>query len=216
VKDVWGIILLFSILVGGIYSGFFTATEAAAIGAFAAFLLMIVTGNLSWASVRRSFTETMEVSAMVFLMLVGSIMFVLFIGVSGLPQLLSKWIVAADLPVSLFVIMVGILYIFLGCFLPTIAMLLVTLPVLLPVLIELNVNLIWFGVIFIKVAELGGITPPFGITVYVVKGVVRDDIALTEIFRGIGWFAAMDVLTIAMLMIFPQISLWLPDTMKGM
>lgn len=213
-KGVWGIAVLFLVLLGGIYTGYFTATEAAAVGALAAFVMMFITRTFQWSKVKTSFLETLEVTAMALLMLVGSALFAVFIALSGLPKMLANWIIAANMPVTLFLIAIAILYIFLGCLLPTIPMMLVTLPVLLPVLIDLDVNLIWFGVIFIKLAEVGGITPPFGISVYVVKGVVGDSIPTETIFRGIGWFVAMDFLTVAILMTFPQISLWLPNLMK--
>ena len=152
---------------------------------------------------------------MLFMMLIGASIFVIFIAVSGLPKMLANLIVSANLSPILFVIVIAILYLFLGCFLDCISILLVTLPILLPVLIDLKINIIWFGIIFIKMAEVGGITPPFGISVYVVKGVVRDAIPLTTIFRGIGWFVATDFLIVAILIAFPQISLWLPNTMRG-
>jgi TRAP-type C4-dicarboxylate transport system permease large subunit len=95
-----------------------------------------------------------------------------------------------------------------------ISMLLLTIPVFLPVLVSLDINLIWFGIIYIKMAEIGGMTPPFGISVYVVKGVVGDEIPLTTIFRGIWWFVITEFVIVAILIAFPQISLWLPMTMK--
>ena len=106
------------------------------------------------------------------------------------------------------------MYFILGCFLPSLSMLLLTLPILYPVLLDMKINLIWFGIIVIKMVEVGGITPPFGIGVYVVKGVVKDEIDLTAIFRGIGWFIVMEMVTLAILMAFPQISLWLPGAVK--
>jgi TRAP-type C4-dicarboxylate transport system permease large subunit len=94
-------------------------------------------------------------------------------------------------------------------------MMLVTLPILMPVLVELKINLIWFGIIYVKMAEVGGITPPFGISVYVVKGVLRDSVPTSTIFRGIGWFVVMDLITVAILMAFPKITLWLPNLIGG-
>lgn len=215
VKGVWGVAILFLVMLVGIYTGFFTATEAAAVSALTAFILMFITRSFKWSRVKASFLETLEVTAMALLMLVGAAVFSVFIGVSGLPKMLANWIVSANMPMPLFMITIMILYLFLGCILPTISMMLVTLPVILPVLVALDVNLIWFGIVFIKTAEVGGITPPFGISVYVVKGVVGDSIPTETIFRGIGWFIAMDILTLAMLLIFPQLSLWLPNLMRG-
>ena len=210
-QGVWGVAVLFVILLGGIYTGFFTATEAAAIGALAAFVILVATGNFKWSSLKASFLETMEVTAMALMMLVGAALFAVFMDVSGLPKMLANWIVAANMPIPFFLITIAILYIFLGCFLPAISMMLVTLPILMPVLVDLNINLIWFGIIFVKMAEVGGITPPFGISVYVVKGVLRDSVPTSTIFRGIGWFVVMDLITVAILMAFPKITLWLPE-----
>jgi TRAP-type C4-dicarboxylate transport system permease large subunit len=109
-----------------------------------------------------------------------------------------------------------VLYLILGCFLPSIASLLLTLPILLPVLIELDVNLVWFGILFIKMAEIGAITPPFGMSLFIVKGVMGNEISLVELYRGIWWYVALEIVTVAILMAFPAISLWLPNTMFGM
>jgi TRAP-type C4-dicarboxylate transport system permease large subunit len=98
---------------------------------------------------------------------------------------------------------------------PSLSLLLVTMPILLPVLIDLNVNLIWFGIIWVKLVELGAITPPFGVAVYVIGAITGDEIPIEDIFRGLGWFVLMDVITIAILMAFPQITLWVPSLMKG-
>lgn len=214
-RGLWGIALLISVLMGGIYTGFFTATEAAAVGAFVAFVLMMISRNFNWSTLRGSLLEMMQVTAMTFFMLLGSIIFVAFISLTGLPKLMTAWIVAAKMPTFLFLITVAVLYIFLGCFLPAMSTLFVTLPILLPVLIELKINLIWFGIIFMKLAELGGITPPVGLAVYLVKAVLGDSIPIGTIFRGIWWFVILDMLLIVILMAFPEISLWLPSTMRG-
>jgi tripartite ATP-independent transporter DctM subunit len=213
-KGVWGIGVLFLVLAGGIYSGYFTATEAAGMAALASFILMFLTGKFTWLAVKTAFVDTLQVSGMTFMLLIGALMFSLFLTVSGLPKAAAAAIVAAQLPVTVFLLMVVLMYFILGCFLPSLSMLLLTLPILYPVLLDLKVNLIWFGIIVIKMVEVGGITPPFGIGVYVVKGVVKDEISLTTIFRGIGWFIMMEMATLAILMAFPQISLWLPSAVK--
>jgi C4-dicarboxylate transporter DctM subunit len=213
-KGLWGIVVLFGVLAGGIYSGYFTATEAAGMSALTAFILMAITGQFKWQVVKTAFVDTLQVSAMTFLLLIGAIMFSFFLTVSGLPKASAAMVVAAKLSPMVFLIMVCIMYFILGCFLPSLSMLLLTLPILYPVLLDMKINLIWFGIIVIKMVEVGGLTPPFGIGVYVVKGVVKDDIELTEIFKGIGWFIVMELVTLAILMAFPQISLWLPSTVK--
>ena len=116
---------------------------------------------------------------------------------------------------AILIFVIAIVYVFLGMFFDALSILLLTMPILLPVLISMEVNLIWFGIIYIKLTEIGAITPPVGLSVYVLKGVVGDKISLAEIFRGIGAFLLMDILTLALLIIFPQISLFLPNTMRG-
>ncbi len=214
-KDIWGITILILLVLGGIYSGFVTATEAAAIGALGAFVLMILAKQLTRATFKDSMLETARTTGMIFLLLVGASIFTGFMAISGVPQKLAEVIVAAELSVGMVILIVCIVYIFLGCFLDSISMMLLTLPVLLPVLKSLDINLIWFGIIVVKLVEIGCITPPFGITVYVVKGVVGNTVSLEDVFRGIWWFLIMEIITLIILIFFPVISTILPDTMLG-
>lgn len=213
--DVWGITVLILLVLGGIYTGFVTATEASALGALGALVLMTAAGRLNVRTFKDSLLETARTTAMIFLLLVGASIFAGFMAISGLPQKLAEVIADANLSVGMVLLIICIVYIFLGCFLDSISMMLLTLPVLLPVLHSLNVNLIWFGVVVVKLVEIGCITPPFGITVYVVKGVVGNTVSLEEVFRGIWWFLLMEILTLVILILFPQISLVLPDMMLG-
>jgi TRAP-type C4-dicarboxylate transport system permease large subunit len=135
--------------------------------------------------------------------------------ISGLPQQLAEFIVEAKLSFAVVMLIICIVFIFLGCFLDSISMMLLTIPVLLPVLNNLDINLIWFGIIVVKLVEIGCITPPFGITVYVVKGVVGNAVSLEDVFRGIWWFLIIEILTLIILILFPQISLILPNMMLG-
>lgn len=214
-KDVWGITVLILLVLGGIYSGFVTASEAAALGALGAFVLMALSGHLNWGTFKDAVLETARTTGMIFLLLVGASLFTGFMALSGMPQQLASWIIDADLSVVMVLIIVSIVYVFLGCFLDSISMMLLTIPVLLPIFKSMDVNLIWFGIIVVKLVEIGCITPPFGITVYVVKAVVGDKVPLEDIFRGIWWFLLMEILTLIILFAFPQISLVLPDMMLG-
>lgn len=214
-KDVWGITILILLVLGGIYSGFVTASEAAAIGALGAFVLMIAAKQLNRATFKDAMLETARTTGMIFLLLVGASIFTGFMAISGVPQKLAEIIVEGKLSVGMVLLIVCLAYLFLGMFLDSISMMLLTLPVLLPVLKQLDVNLIWFGIIVVKLVEIGCITPPFGITVYVVKGVVGNTVPLEDVFRGIWWFLAMEILTLLILIFFPVISTILPDTMLG-
>ena len=214
-SQVWGIGLLFVLVIGGIYTGFVTAAEAGALGAFGALVLMALARRLKWDTFRESVVSTARTTGMIFLLFVAATVFTRFVALSGVPQVLSGLIIDIGAPPVVLLIALCVLYIFLGMFLDSISMMLLTLPVLLPILIDLDVNLIWFGVLIVKVVEIGAITPPFGVTVYVIKGVVGDQVRLEEIFRGVGWFLVMDLVMLALLIAFPAISLWLPDTMMG-
>lgn len=214
-KNIWGIALLIALVLGGIYTGFVTATEAAAIGALGAFLLMIAARQLNRVTFRDSMLETARTTGMIFLLLIGAAIFSGFMAISGVPQKLAELIVEGKFSIWTVLAIVVVVYLFLGMFLDSISMMLLTLPVLLPVLKVLDVDLIWFGIIVVKLVEIGCITPPFGITVYVVKGVVGNTVSLEDVFRGIWWFLAMEILVLAILIMFPVISTILPDTMLG-
>lgn len=214
-RDVWGILLLIALVLGGIYSGFVTATEAAALGAIGALVLMAVAKQLTWANFRDAVLETARTTAMIFLLLIGASTFTGFMAISGLPQALAQTIIDAELSVGMVLLIVCVVFVALGCFLDSISMMLLTLPVLLPVLNAMEVNLIWFGILIVKLVEIGCITPPFGITVYVVKGVVGRSVPLEDIFRGVWWFLAMEIVTLAILFLFPSITLFLPSLMLG-
>ena len=175
----------------------------------------MTTLQLSRATFKDSMLETARTTGMIFLLLIGASIFTGFMAISGVPQKLAEVIVEAKLSVAMVLLIVCIVYIFLGCFLDSISMMLLTLPVLLPVLKSLDINLIWFGIIVVKLVEIGCITPPFGITVYVVKGVVGNSVPLEEVFRGIWWFLAMEIFTLLILIFFPVISTILPDMMLG-
>jgi len=177
--------------------------------------LVAITRNLNWPSIRDTLIDTVKITGMMFFMLWSAVIFVIFMNVSGLPQLLAHVITDYVSNVYVFLAGVAVLFIILGMFMPTVSILLVTLPVLFPLLNALNIDLIWFGILFLKLSELGAITPPFALSIFVVKSIVGDTITTGTIMRGILWFAVMDIVTIAILIIWPQISLWLPNMAFG-
>lgn len=214
-KGTWGILTLFVMVIGGIYFGFFTPTEAGAMGAFGAFMIALISGKLNWRTFIDSLSDTVRSTSQIFAIAVGAVIFTKFMGISDLPGVICEFIL--DLKIHPLFILTGLslVYVFLGMFLDTIGVMLMTLPVVYPVIEALGFNPVWFGIIVIKYLEIGLITPPVGLNVYVIKGVVGDKIPLEDIFRGITWFLAMDILTLAILIAFPQITLFLPDTMMG-
>ncbi len=210
-KGTWSIIALFIIVIGGIYAGIMTPTESAAIGAAGAWLLAFVARRLNLGQARDAILETVKQTATIFSLVLGAKIFVSFIAFTGLAGTVTEWVTTQDLGPFWVLFGLSIVYILLGTFMDPLGIMLLTLPVVTPVIQEMGFDLIWFGVIMIKYLEIGLITPPVGLNVYILKGVVGDAVPLETIFKGIFWFLAMDVLTLAILIAFPEISLWLPN-----
>jgi tripartite ATP-independent transporter DctM subunit len=199
---------------GGLYIGLFTPTEAAGAGAFGAFLFALFKKRLTKQNLIGALNETMRSTAMIFVIVIGAMIFGYFLAISRLPFELASFV--AGLPVSPHVILIGILivYLFLGCIMDTLAMVILTVPIFYPVVARLGFDPIWFGVIMVLVSEMGVITPPVGLNVYVIHGVAKD-VPLFTIFRGIAPFLLMMIVCIIFVIIFPQIALFLPNIMKG-
>ena len=214
-KEIWGIILLAGIIMGGIYGGIFTATEAAAVGAVAALVLALLGGRKNFFGIVESFRETVNVSAMIFILIVGAGLLAFTINLKGVPQWFVESITELNIPNFWVLLIIFGIYFLLGMFVDTISMMLVTLPVVFPVIVKLGYDPIWFGVLVVKFNEIGMITPPFGINIYVLKGVSPSYITLEDIFRGIMPFLFVELITVAILCAFPEISTWLPSRMIG-
>jgi tripartite ATP-independent transporter DctM subunit len=214
-KGTWSIIALFLIVMGGIYLGIVTPTEAAAVGAAGAFVLGFAARRLdarkSWAAL----VETVRQCANIFALVLGAKIFVGFIALTGVANVVTEWAVTLDLPPLAVMLILSLVFIVLGTFMDPLGMMLLTLPVVTPVIEQLGYNLVWFGVIMIKFLEIGLITPPVGLNCFILKGVVGDTVPLETIFRGILWFLAMDIVTLAILILWPEISLWLPNQLIG-
>ena len=209
-KGVWGMIILIVLVMGTIYTGIATPTEAAAIGALGALALALfrVDRKTFW----NAMIETARTSSLIFVIIAGVLIFVHFLGFTGMPGAVASAI--TDLPVPPMVILIGILamYLVLGMFLDGIGMVLLTVPIILPTIEHLGINPIVFGVLVVRMVEIGLITPPVGLNVYVLKG-VAPYISMGDIFRGCGWFVATDIVNLAILLAFPQIILLIPETM---
>lgn len=208
VKETWPLPVLIAGVLGGIFSGIFTATEAGAIGAFLACLIALARGTLSVRMMRDALIDTAVSTAAIFIIVVSAALFSRFIALSTLPVEITGQLEGLD--PTMVIILICLLYIVLGCFLESISIILLTVPVLAPLLADLNVNLIWFGVLAIKLLETGLITPPVGMNVYVIRSSLGPSMPLGTIFRGVSWFILADAFTIALLVAFPVITLWLP------
>lgn len=208
----WGIVALAVFVLGGIYTGFFTPTEAGALGAFAALLGGLAVRRLSWAKLKSALLESAETTIMIFVIVIGAFLLTRALALSTIPQQLSAWISGLQMPAMVIMLGFCLMYVALGTFIDPMGMILLTLPVVFPVVMNLGYNPIWFGIIIIKVMEMGLITPPLGLNVYMISS-VAPDVPLHEVFRGIGWFLLMDAVHLGILLAFPIISLWLPSLM---
>ncbi len=213
-RSIWGIVVLVLVVLGGLYTGVFTPTEAGGVGAFGAFLMALLLRRLSWSNIKESLLETGKTTAMIFTILVGVLILLRLLALSGITKLFTTTMLS--LPWPPLAVLVGILFVYLilGTFMSGIGMMMVTLPLVVPVVVSLGYDPIWFGIIVIKMVEIAVITPPVGMNVYVTQG-VAPDIPLQDVFKGILPFLAMDILTVALLIAFPQIILFLPRTMRG-
>ena len=211
-KDTWSILLLFFIVIGGLYTGWFTPTEAAGVGAFGALVITLVKRRLTWSNLTDSLAQTTRTTAMVFLILIGAHIFGYFLTLSEIPEQLS--ILATEAGLNRYVILsiIILMYIVLGCFMEGLAIMVLTIPIIYPMVLEMGFDPIWFGVMITLVMEMSLITPPVGINVFIISGISKD-VPMYTIFRGIlpFWFAILACIII--LMIFPQIALFLPNTM---
>jgi tripartite ATP-independent transporter DctM subunit len=213
-RGTWGVLVLIVLIIGGIYSGVFTPTEAGGAGAFGAFLMALSMRRLTWAQFKESLLETGRTTIMIFAIIVGVLIFVRFLALTGLPTTFAQFVLDLPLPPTLIIILILCIYVFLGMFLDAIGMMMLTLPIIFPAVVALGFDPIWFGIILVKMCEICLITPPVGLNCYIVRS-VAPDIPLEEVFRGILPFMAMDILTVALFIAVPQIITFLPNQMMG-
>jgi tripartite ATP-independent transporter DctM subunit len=207
---------VFGLVMGGLFFGFFTPTEAAAVGAFGVLVVSLVRRQLSWQGFVKSLYETLRTSCMVLLLIAGAVVFGKFLAITRIPFNIASWIGGFDLPPYVILSMVVLVYFLGGCFMDALALVMLTVPIFLPVVSGLGYDPIWFGVIIVMVTEMGVITPPVGINVYVVYGVAESVIGgvpLESIFKGILPFLLAVIVGLIILVLFPQIILFLPNLM---
>jgi TRAP-type C4-dicarboxylate transport system permease large subunit len=196
---------------GGLFSGAFTATEAGGIGALLSFLVAGLKRRLTWDSVKNAVIETLVTTASLLIIAVGAALLTRFLALSGTTKFLSDVVLGFGADPAIILIMIALMYLAIGMFLEPIGAMLLTLPVIMPILMSLDYSLIWFGVVLTKFLEIGMITPPIGMNVFVIKGVVGDLVSTTTIFRGIMWFLVADIVVVGLLMAFPDVILYLPN-----
>ncbi|NWG02632.1 MAG: TRAP transporter large permease [Syntrophaceae bacterium] len=212
IKRTWEVLFLFLVVIGGIYMGLFTPTEAAGIGCFGAFSFALLRRKLNWKNFKASLFDTIKMTGMIFIIITGAMFLGYFLSVARLPSELANFV--SEIPVNRYIILGLILIVFLllGCVMDSMAIVLLTVPIFYPVILKLGFDPIWFGVLVVRLTEIGLITPPVGLNVYIIKGI--SNVPMGTIFRGIVPFLIADLCEVALLIAFPQLSLFLPSLMK--
>lgn len=203
-------VVLFILIIGGMFLGYFTPTEAAGVGAFFVIVIALIRKNLSWKSFINALTDTVKINCMIMIVVVGAVIFGKFMAITTMPIQLATWVSSLALSKYIIISLIIIVYIIGGCFMDSLAMVMLTIPIFYPVVMQLGFDPIWFGVIIVLITEMGVITPPVGINVYVVHA-VSPDIPLQDIFKGVmPMFVALLICNI-ILLLFPAITTFLPN-----
>lgn len=203
--NIWPVVVLGFVVFGGLFSGIFTATEAGAIGAAGAILLSILLRRINLEGLNKAFFETLSTTSMLLIIGIGASMFSLFLSLSGLASFLTSAVTNWDLSFLQLMLVVVIIYLILGLFMEPFGAMLVTLPVLIPIFESYDVSLIWFGVLLVKLLEVGMITPPVGMNIFVIRGVAAEYASLVDIFKGVTTYLVADLVVVALIILFPQI-----------
>ncbi|MEN8211841.1 MAG: TRAP transporter large permease [Thermodesulfobacteriota bacterium] len=211
-KGVWGVLLLFFIVMGGIYAGIFTPTEAAGIGSTGAFLFTLFRKKLTLGILKKVLVDSASTTAMIFFLLIGSMIFANFVNVVGMPDALAEFVLGWDVSPFVVILILMFVYILLGCILESMSMIVLTVPVFYPMIQALGFDLIWFGIVVVVVTEISLITPPVGLNVFVLKAVLPD-VKVSTIFKGVTPFWIADIVRLTLIVTFPPISLFLAHLM---
>lgn len=202
--EIWPLPLLVIGVLGSLYSGLVTATEAGAVGASLAIVIAALQGNLRWSALRQALVEAVFTTGSLFFIAMGAILMTRLMAFSGLPGFLSDQFQAADLSPIMLLVITCVIYLLLGCVMDSMGMMLLTLPILIPLFSDAGFDLIWFGIIVVKFVEIGLITPPLGLNVFAVKTLIPNA-QLGVLFRGVGWFVAAELLIVTAMCLFPEI-----------
>jgi C4-dicarboxylate transporter DctM subunit len=211
-RGVWAVVLLFVFIIGGLYGGLFTATEAAGAGAGGAFIIAVLRRRLSWDEFWQACVETVRTTAAVFTILIGALLFGYFLTITQTPQKVTEFLTGLGLGPYGVLVLIMVMYLVLGCLMDAMAMVILTVPIIFPVIKQLGFDPIWFGVIIVMTVELGLIHPPVGMNVFVIRSVIKD-VKISTIFLGVIPFIIADILRLAILIAFPILALWLPSRM---
>ncbi|MBR9980943.1 MAG: TRAP transporter large permease [Desulfatitalea sp.] len=214
--DLGETLVVFALVMGGLFFGWFTPTEAAAVGVFGVVMVSLIRRRLTWKGFVAALYETLRTSCMVMMLIAGAMVFGKFMAVTRIPFDIAQWIEHLDLAPILILAIIVLVYFVGGCFMDSLALVMLTVPIFLPLILQLGYDPIWFGIVIVMVTEMGVITPPVGINVYVVYGValgMKEEVRLESIFKGIVPFLLAIFVGIALIALFPQLVLFLPNLM---
>jgi C4-dicarboxylate transporter DctM subunit len=212
-KRVWPVLLLFAVVIGGIYAGVFTTTEGAGIGAAVSFIFALARGALTWGVLRDILIESARTTSMLFMVLIGAMLFANFVNYTSMPGDLKTFVSQFSDTPFLVIAAICVVYVVLGAAMEELSMILLTVPLFFPVVTHLGYDPVWFGIMVVVVVQIGLISPPVGMNMFVVKNLLPH-ISIGTVFRGVWPFAVAMVVVLALLVVFPQLALWLPSSMK--
>jgi C4-dicarboxylate transporter DctM subunit len=212
-RGIWGVALLVVVVLGGIYGGLFTATEGAGFGAFGAFLFALARRRLTWAVLYQVLVESARTTAMLFTLLIAATIFANFVNFTTMPYDLKDWIIHLGLSPTMVVAAMMLIYVVLGTVMEELTMVLLTIPLFFPIVTGLGFDPVWFGVLIVMIVQIGLISPPVGMNLFVLNALLPE-VGLRQIFRGCWPFVLIMIAMLGLLIAFPQLSLWLPSLMK--
>jgi len=213
IRDIWGVVVLFAVVMGGIYGGIFTATEGAGIGAFGAFVFALVRRVLTWKILLEVLVESARTTSMLFMILIGALIFANFVNYTSMPRDLLDFVSRYQVSPITVMIAICVIYVVLGTAMEELSMILLTVPIFFPLVVSLGFDPVLFGIIIVVVVEIGLISPPVGMNLFVVRSLLPQ-VSTATIFRGVTPFVIADVIRLGILVAFPAISLWLPNALK--
>ena len=213
-KGVWGIVALFTLVIGGIYAGYFVPTYAGAVGAFGAFMIVLAKGRLTRKTTIETFKDAGVTTSVIFIIVIGGIIFARYLTYTGVVADITDALLALELNKYAYLLAFALIYFVLGMLIDPIAIMVITLPVMFPILTGAGFDPIWLGVIAIKLAEISLVTPPVGLNVYVVRSASPIPLKLEEVFAGVTPFIVIDIATLLLLIFLPEITLTLPELMR--
>jgi tripartite ATP-independent transporter DctM subunit len=210
----WGLIFIVVVVMGGIYTGIFTPIEAAAVGTFAAFVAVMILKKGTFSAIRTTLLDSATMTSSIVFIIISGMMFGNLLALSRLPVMISEYIAGLNVPPIIIMIIIMAFYIILGAFMDALSTLIITIPIIFPAITALGYDPIWFGVLITITIEVALVSPPYGLNLFMMHATVPD-IRMAELYRGVVWFIVFDILTLAIMIAFPQLSLWLPNLMIG-